>query len=194
MVQHLYLLWRIKLLKKQTNKQSRRRQLTTYSLPTACMIFWKHCSLLFPCLDAPKHTEIRMSAEVQQDDGRSSVTLTCGAHSYPPVQRFSWYKRAKGQERDVKMSDNKMFTVFSDQPGVYYCIAKNEINERRSGPITLFVSGECCLVHLSSVEPPNLFASLSENCVFVHHAGGFIKFLLFLIILPVIAFIVFAYR
>lgn len=102
-----------------------------------------------------------MSAELQQDDGRSSVTLTCSARCYPPVERFSWYKKAKGQERDVKMSESETFTVYSDQPGTYYCTAKNEINERESGPVTLFVGSEYCPVHLSSVEQPNLFTRLS---------------------------------
>lgn len=109
----------------------------------------------FSRLDAPKHTEIKMSAEIQQDDGRSYVTLTCSARCYPPAERFSWYKKAKGQERDVKMSESQTFTVFSDQPGIYYCTAKNEINERESGPVTLFVGGECCPLHLSSVRTTN---------------------------------------
>lgn len=150
--------------------------------------------LPFPHLDAPKHTEIRMSAEIQQDDGRSYVTLTCSARCHPPVHWVSWYKKAKGQEPDVKMSESETFTVFSDQPGIYYCTAKNEINERKSGPVMLFISGECCPLHLSNVQQPNLFVRLSSNCVFLHNAGNYKILLLILILLPVIALFLFAYR
>lgn len=148
----------MKLFKKKKEKKNAVRQLER----TACMIlFFKHLWSTFPRLDAPKDTKIRMSAEMQQDDGRSYVTLTCSTDCYPPVERFSWYKQAKGQERDVKLSESMIFRVFSDQPGIYYCTAKNEINEIKSGPVTLFVGGECRPVHLSSVEQPNLFARLS---------------------------------
>lgn len=79
---------------------------------------------------------------MQQEDGKSFVTLTCSTQCYPPVKHFSWYKKAMAPGRDTKMSASEMFTVFSDQPGIYYCIAKNEVNERQSEPVALFVGGE----------------------------------------------------
>lgn len=79
---------------------------------------------------------------MKHEDGKSFVTLICSAQCYPPANHFSWYKKGKDPGRDAKMSEDETFTVFSDQPGIYYCIAKNEINERESEPVTLFAGGE----------------------------------------------------
>ncbi|XP_056900778.1 B-cell receptor CD22 isoform X1 [Takifugu flavidus] len=116
-------------------------------------------------LYAPKQTKIRILPEMEHEDGKSFVTLICSAQCYPPANHFSWYKKGKDPGRDAKMSEREMFTVYSDQPGIYYCIAKNEINERESEPVTLFAG------------------------------GGFIKFfIIFLAILLVFAIIFFAHR
>ncbi|TWW80128.1 B-cell receptor CD22 B-lymphocyte cell adhesion molecule [Takifugu flavidus] len=92
-------------------------------------------------LYAPKQTKIRILPEMEHEDGKSFVTLICSAQCYPPANHFSWYKKGKDPGRDAKMSEREMFTVYSDQPGIYYCIAKNEINERESEPVTLFAGG-----------------------------------------------------
>ncbi|XP_068592285.1 B-cell receptor CD22-like [Cebidichthys violaceus] len=86
---------------------------------------------------APKHTKITTLAEHQLPDGTSSVTLSCSSQSYPPVTQYSWHKM-KAEDRDEKVSDRQSYTVYSDQPGVYYCVAKNDINQKSSEPVRLF--------------------------------------------------------
>ncbi|KAM6936527.1 B-cell receptor CD22 [Lycodopsis pacificus] len=86
---------------------------------------------------APKHTKISTGAEHQQPDGMRSVTLSCSSQSYPEVTQYSWHKM-KAKERNEKVSDRQSYTVYSDQPGVYYCITKNEMGQRSSDPVHLF--------------------------------------------------------
>ncbi|XP_034730813.1 B-cell receptor CD22 [Etheostoma cragini] len=86
---------------------------------------------------APKHTNITRAPEQQEPDGTRFVELSCSSHSYPPVTQYSWYK-IKAEEGDEKVSDRQSYTVHSNQPGGYYCIAKNEINQRKSDPVHLF--------------------------------------------------------
>ncbi|XP_037642070.1 B-cell receptor CD22 isoform X2 [Sebastes umbrosus] len=88
---------------------------------------------------APKHTKITRTAEQQQPDGTRSVTLSCSSQSYPPVTDYSWYR--KMTERDERVSEHQKHTVYSDQPGDYYCTAKNEINQSSSDPLPLFHRG-----------------------------------------------------
>ncbi|XP_065813928.1 B-cell receptor CD22 isoform X3 [Labrus bergylta] len=88
---------------------------------------------------APKQTKIMKGAEQQGRDGTRFVTLSCSSHSYPQVTHFEWYKKIEAEKRDEKVSDHQTYTVFSDKPGVYYCIAKNEINQKSSDPVQMFV-------------------------------------------------------
>ncbi|XP_055359121.1 B-cell receptor CD22 isoform X2 [Betta splendens] len=85
---------------------------------------------------APRHTEITQSKEEQDPDGRSYITLTCSTECYPPATKFTWYREEKGQEAEV--SNGQTHTVSSDQPGLYYCVASNEIKGRRSDGVYLF--------------------------------------------------------
>ncbi|XP_029308332.1 B-cell receptor CD22-like [Cottoperca gobio] len=89
---------------------------------------------------APKQTNITTAAEQQRPDGKRSVTLSCSSHSYPPVTQYSWYK-LNAEKGDVNVYGRQNYTVYSDQPGVYYCIAKNEINQRSSDRVHLFERG-----------------------------------------------------
>ncbi|XP_044064256.1 B-cell receptor CD22 [Siniperca chuatsi] len=89
---------------------------------------------------APKYTKITKAAEQHRPDGISFVTLSCSSHSYPSIKQYTWYKKikAKGME-DESVSHNQNYIVYSDQPGEYYCIAQNEINQSKSDSIQLFV-------------------------------------------------------
>ncbi|XP_070767895.1 B-cell receptor CD22 [Enoplosus armatus] len=90
---------------------------------------------------SPKHTKISRAAELQHSDGKGFVTLSCSSRSYPPDIQYSWHKKMKVEEKDVlvKVADGQNYTVYSDQPGEYYCIAKNEISQGLSDPVQLFV-------------------------------------------------------
>ncbi|XP_062255000.1 B-cell receptor CD22-like [Platichthys flesus] len=87
---------------------------------------------------SPKHTNITESAEKQELDGRSSVMLSCFSHSFPPVQHYSWYRKSQGEEKDKLVSEHQNHTVYSNQRGFYYCVAKNEEGQRLSDPVHLF--------------------------------------------------------
>lgn len=70
------------------------------------------------------------------------MTLSCSSVCYPPAQHYSWYKKANHNGKDVKVSENQNHTVYSDELGIYYCSARNEISEGLSDPMPLFLSGE----------------------------------------------------
>ncbi|XP_068997381.1 B-cell receptor CD22 isoform X1 [Embiotoca jacksoni] len=87
---------------------------------------------------APKHTGITKGEEEKLPDGTSSVLLSCWAHCYPPVQRYSWYRKTEDGEEDEEHSKSQNISVNSNRPGEYYCVAKNEISQRASDPINPF--------------------------------------------------------
>nr|XP_040025268.1 B-cell receptor CD22-like [Gasterosteus aculeatus aculeatus] len=84
---------------------------------------------------APKLTKIT-ETEHWGADGTSSVTLSCSSHSYPPITQYSWYKNHEAANE--KVSDRQNYTVHSDQPGSYYCVATNDIHQKASSPVHLF--------------------------------------------------------
>ncbi|XP_026172633.1 B-cell receptor CD22 [Mastacembelus armatus] len=85
----------------------------------------------------PKKTNITTSAEQQKPDGRSYVVLSCSSDSYPLVTSYLWYKKDK---REFMLFNQQNYTVYSDNPGDYYCIAKNEIGQGSSELVHLFVN------------------------------------------------------
>ncbi|XP_061738824.1 B-cell receptor CD22-like [Nerophis ophidion] len=89
---------------------------------------------------APKDTRITQAAEQQLSDGMSSVTLSCSSHSFPPIRQYFWYKKTEDSDgADKEVSDSQNFTVLSDQPGIYYCVAQNDIDERKSEDVRVFL-------------------------------------------------------
>ncbi|XP_053289636.1 uncharacterized protein LOC128450156 isoform X2 [Pleuronectes platessa] len=64
--------------------------------------------------------------------------LSCFSHSFPPVQHYSWYRKSQGEEQDELVSEHQNHTVYSNQSGVYYCIAKNVVDQSLSDPVHLF--------------------------------------------------------
>ncbi|XP_035528337.1 B-cell receptor CD22 isoform X2 [Morone saxatilis] len=87
---------------------------------------------------APKHTKITRAAEQQLPGGITSVMLSCSSQSYPEIKQYRWYKKMEDKD-DEKLSDSQNYTVYSNQPGLYYCTAENEINVKQSDPVLLFV-------------------------------------------------------
>lgn len=98
--------------------------------------------LLNPRSDAPKQTKATSAAEQLWPDGRSSVTVSCNTDSYPQVTHYTWYRKTEDNKRATAVSNQQSYTVHSDEPGIYYCTAKNEINEASSEPIKLFLDSE----------------------------------------------------
>lgn len=117
----------------------------------------------FPCLDAPKYVNVTAAAEQQEPDGRSSVMLTCSSHSYPPVKKYSWYRKMSAEdEKGEKVSDWSSYKlqVPSDKPGYYYCIAENDIDKKSSDQVQLFVYRGWIQDHLSVFE----MCTISLSC------------------------------
>ncbi|XP_054638688.1 B-cell receptor CD22-like isoform X4 [Dunckerocampus dactyliophorus] len=99
-------------------------------------------ALCIQVLYAPKLTEISKAEERQRSDGLSSVMLSCSSHAVPPARQHLWYKKvADGQGEDENVSDSQNHTVTSDQPGVYYCVAKNDVGDGTSEPVSVFLDG-----------------------------------------------------
>ncbi|XP_060937906.1 uncharacterized protein LOC133014654 [Limanda limanda] len=64
--------------------------------------------------------------------------LSCFSHSFPPVQHYSWYRKSQGEEKDEIVSEHQNHIVYSNQSGVYYCVAENEVDQSLSDPVHLF--------------------------------------------------------
>ncbi|XP_041648396.1 hemicentin-1 [Cheilinus undulatus] len=89
---------------------------------------------------APKHTKITKGEEQLHSDGRKSLTLSCSSDGNP-APHYSWHKKTDNTDpkgTDQKVSNHQIYTVFSDRPGVYYCIAQNYLNQTSSEPIPVF--------------------------------------------------------
>ncbi|XP_053289651.1 uncharacterized protein LOC128450166 [Pleuronectes platessa] len=80
--------------------------------------------------------------------------LSCFSHSVPPVQHYSWYRKSQGEEQDELVSEHQNHTVYSNQSGVYYCIAQNVVDQSLSDPVHLF---ERISLHILKFLVPALF-------------------------------------
>uniref|UniRef100_A0A8C4GEE8 B-cell receptor CD22 n=1 Tax=Dicentrarchus labrax TaxID=13489 RepID=A0A8C4GEE8_DICLA len=88
-----------------------------------------------------KNIMYNFSTSVQQRPGGIiSVMLSCSSESYPPIKEYRWYKKIEEKDEYKKLSDSQNFTVYSHQPGLYRCTARNEINVQWSDPVPLFVN------------------------------------------------------
>lgn len=117
-------------------------------------------SHILPRSDGPKQTDILMAAEQQQEPGgRRFVTLSCSSRSYPPVTYYSWFKKMSDKQEDlnVKVSTNQNHTVYSDNPGYYFCVAENEMGQKSSILVSLFAERESLQGHVFVCECVCLF-------------------------------------
>lgn len=70
--------------------------------------------------------------------------LSCSSHSYPPISHYSWFMKKSDKQEGPgdRVSESQNHTVYSDGPGYYYCVAKNEMDQQSSIPVSLFVERE----------------------------------------------------
>lgn len=94
--------------------------------------------LNFPTSDAPKHIKIFESQKHPDAPGMNYINLSCSTECYPPVTKYLWYKKEKSTKTDQIMHQGQNHTVYSNQPGVYYCVARNKMGEKQSDPVHLF--------------------------------------------------------
>ncbi|XP_031418473.1 B-cell receptor CD22-like [Clupea harengus] len=88
----------------------------------------------------PRNTlaSVHPSAEPVEGD---SVTLTCSSDANPPAQNYTWYKEKEDQSSPVGSSQNIIFAnISSEQSGLYYCEAGNEIGQNRSPVVQISVT------------------------------------------------------
>uniref|UniRef100_A0A8C1Y7S4 B-cell receptor CD22 n=1 Tax=Cyprinus carpio TaxID=7962 RepID=A0A8C1Y7S4_CYPCA len=64
------------------------------------------------------------------------VHLTCSADAYPPATDYKWYRE---ENNTTVLSYQQNFTVWPENPGMYYCTANNAIGKSRSKSIMLFI-------------------------------------------------------
>lgn len=88
----------------------------------------------------PKETQIKIDPSASVSVG-TNVTLTCKSKANPSNNMtFSWHKR--GQDNQLDLGEQLIFTVNRSSGGWYFCIAKNENGIQRSEEIQLIMEGE----------------------------------------------------
>ncbi|XP_017346089.1 B-cell receptor CD22 isoform X4 [Ictalurus punctatus] len=65
------------------------------------------------------------------------IHLSCNVQCDPPATFFAWYKM---EENTTVLSNNLNYTVEPQNPGTYYCYARNEEGESRSEPVKIFLN------------------------------------------------------
>ncbi|XP_071208742.1 B-cell receptor CD22-like [Salvelinus alpinus] len=87
----------------------------------------------------PKNTSVSVSPSGEIVEG-SSVTLTCSSDAYPPVNKYTWYKKnvtspkASGQSYSIT-------NIISEDRGEYYCEAQNGRGSMNSTALMIVVAG-----------------------------------------------------
>ena len=90
--------------------------------------------------DGPRNilASVHPSAEPVEGD---SVTLTCSSDANPPAQNYTWYKKRGDQSSQVGLCQNISFAnIGSEQRGLYFCEARNEIGQNRSSAVQITVT------------------------------------------------------
>ncbi|XP_016111719.1 B-cell receptor CD22-like [Sinocyclocheilus grahami] len=72
------------------------------------------------------------------------VCLACSADAYPPATDYKWF--IQGDNTKV-VSQQQNFTVWPQNPGMYYCTAVNAIGKSRSEHIVLFISSNILMLY-----------------------------------------------
>ncbi|KAF4086288.1 hypothetical protein AMELA_G00104200 [Ameiurus melas] len=65
------------------------------------------------------------------------IHLSCSVQCEPPAIFFAWYKM---EDNTTVLSNNLSYTVPPQNPGTYYCYARNEEGESRSEPVKIFLN------------------------------------------------------
>ncbi|KTF85697.1 hypothetical protein cypCar_00042948, partial [Cyprinus carpio] len=71
------------------------------------------------------------------------VYLTCSADAYPPATDYKWYR----EDNTTVLSYQQNFTVWPENPGMYYCTADNAIGKSRSDHIMLFIGSNFLMLY-----------------------------------------------
>uniref|UniRef100_A0A9J7XWL2 B-cell receptor CD22 n=1 Tax=Cyprinus carpio carpio TaxID=630221 RepID=A0A9J7XWL2_CYPCA len=94
------------------------------------------------------------------------VHLTCSADAYPPATDYKWYRE---ENNTTVLSYQQNFTVWPENPGMYYCTANNAIGKSRSKSIMLFMSSNSLTVFYKIILPIILLLILIVVAAFLIH-------------------------
>ncbi|XP_053363088.1 B-cell receptor CD22 isoform X2 [Clarias gariepinus] len=64
------------------------------------------------------------------------IHLTCSVLCYPPATSFAWYKL---EDNNTVLSVYQNYTVQPENPGTYYCFAKNDVGNSTSEPLQIYL-------------------------------------------------------
>ncbi|XP_064178284.1 B-cell receptor CD22-like [Anguilla rostrata] len=85
----------------------------------------------------PRKTEVvhNMTSRGRPVEG-SAVALMCSSQSYPPIRSYKWHIQ-KDVNAKTLLRPGQNLTIGSDEEGIYYCSAENEISSSSSDPIEI---------------------------------------------------------
>ncbi|XP_060767339.1 hemicentin-1-like isoform X2 [Neoarius graeffei] len=98
-----------------------------------------HDSLLSPPVYSPKNTRavVLPSGDTVEGD---SVTLSCSSDANPPALNYSWFKQNETADTLLTTGQNYSISNISSQDsGLYYCTAHNQLGHGNSTPTHLDV-------------------------------------------------------
>ncbi|XP_060767193.1 B-cell receptor CD22-like [Neoarius graeffei] len=98
-----------------------------------------HDSLLSPPVYSPKNTRavVLPSGDTVEGD---SVTLSCSSDANPPVLIYSWFKQNEAADTLLTTGQNySISNINSQDSGLYYCTALNQLGHDNSTPTHLDV-------------------------------------------------------
>ncbi|KAG7315360.1 hypothetical protein KOW79_021448 [Hemibagrus wyckioides] len=98
-----------------------------------------HEALCSPAVYPPKNTSAVVLPSGDTVEG-ASVTLSCSSDANPPVLTYSWFKKSAAADTRLTTSQNYSISNISSQDsGLYYCTADNQLGHHNSTPTHLDV-------------------------------------------------------
>ncbi|XP_058241395.1 uncharacterized protein LOC131350187 [Hemibagrus wyckioides] len=98
-----------------------------------------HEALCSPAVYPPKNTSAVVLPSGDTVEG-ASVTLSCSSDANPPVLTYSWFKKSAAADTLLTTSQNYSISNISSQDsGLYYCTADNQLGHHNSTPTHLDV-------------------------------------------------------
>uniref|UniRef100_A0A3B1KFI8 Ig-like domain-containing protein n=1 Tax=Astyanax mexicanus TaxID=7994 RepID=A0A3B1KFI8_ASTMX len=95
--------------------------------------------LRYATVYSPKDTRAVILPSRERKEG-DSVTLTCSSEAGPPVLTFNWFKQRPAADESLGTGQNYSITnISSQQSGLYYCTALNQLGQHSSAPARLDV-------------------------------------------------------
>ncbi|XP_062390049.1 sialoadhesin-like [Sardina pilchardus] len=89
----------------------------------------------------PKNTSVSISHSGEIVVG-STVTLNCSSDADPPVRNYTWYMKSGAESLLRGTGETISFNVTSDNTGLYYCEAQNELGSHMSAGIHILTDGQ----------------------------------------------------